>query len=355
MNQIARNDAVTTATLAEKALLQDALRALKETTGTTAHLVRMQPKAARDIVADAVVEVKRGANKIRYFVEIKRTLPAGALGHAVAQLHRFKQPGMLITRYITPPMAERLRELNVPFIDTPGNVYINAPPLFVYVTGRKLPELDEEAQKIKVFRPTWLQVIFALLCLPELLNANYRQIARAANVALGTLGWAMYDLRRLDYLIERGKLERKLVNKRKLLDAWVIAYAQQLRPKLYIGRFRASHPEWWQHVDWKKFNTFLGGEPAAAKLTDYLKPGTATIYATEDVNPFLLKYHLKKDTAGDIELIKTFWHFDYPWNYPQLVPPLLVYADLLATAKDRNIETGKLIYEQYLIRLVGKD
>ena len=138
INHITNNPQAT----ADKELLKGALDALKETTGTIAHLVQMQPKAAKNIVADAVLEVKRGTNKIRYFVEIKRTLPTGALGHVVAQLQRFKKPGMLIARYITPPMAERLRELDVPFIDTAGNAYINAPPLFVYVTGRKLPELN---------------------------------------------------------------------------------------------------------------------------------------------------------------------------------------------------------------------
>jgi hypothetical protein len=344
----------TTGPVAEHAILQDALRALKETTGTTARVVPTHPKLAEGR-ADAVVEIQQGGNRARYIVEIKRALPPAVLGHVVAQLQRFTTPGMLVTRYITPPMAERLRELNVAFLDVAGNAYINAPPFFVYVTGRKLPERDREAKKITLFRPTGLQVVFTLLCLPDLLNANYRQIAKAAGVALGTVGWAMYDLRGLGYLIERGKLKRKLVNKRKLLDAWVTAYAQQLRPKLFVGRFRAPRPDWWQNVDWRHFNAFLGGEAAAAKLTDYLKPERTTIYAAGDVNPFVLKYHLRKDTAGDVELIKAFWHFDDQGNYPDLVPPLLVYADLLATAKDRNIETGKLIYDQYLTRLVGED
>lgn len=62
---------------------------------------------------------------------------------------------------------------------------------------------------------------------------------------------------------------------------------------------------------------------------------------------------LRKDATGDVDIIKAFWHFDYSWDYRELTPPLLVYADLLATANDRNIETGKIIYEQHLARLVG--
>jgi hypothetical protein len=337
----------------ERELLKGALGALEEATGTTAHIVDWEHTLPEG-QADAVLELTKDHNKVRYIAEVKRTLPPGALGHVVAQLHRFTKPGMLITRYITPPMAERLRELNVAFIDTAGNAYINAPKLFVYVTGRKAPEKEANAHRVKAFRPTGLQVIFALLCRPEMIKAPYRDIAKAADVALGTVGWVMYDLKRLNHLVERGKLGRKLINTHALLDAWVTAYAQQLRPKLYVGRFRAPDPGWWRDVDWKKFNALLGGEPAAAKLTNHLKPEIATVYAAGDVNPFLLKHQLKKDPAGDVELIKSFWQFDYPWKYHNLVPPLLVYADLFATAKDRNIETGKMIYEKYLARPVGQ-
>lgn len=337
----------------EKTLLEGALAALEETTGATAHILEWEPKAAH-LKPDAILELAKDNKKALYVVEVKQALQPAALGHVVAQLQRHKKPGLLITRYVTPPMAERLKQLNVAFIDTAGNAYINTPQLFVYVTGRKAPEREEQAHRIKAFRPTGLQVIFALLCRPELIEVPYRDIAKAAHVALGTVGWVMYDLKRMNHLVDRGEHGRKLVNTRALLDAWVTAYGQQLRPKLYVGRFQARDPNWWQHVDWEKLNAYLGGEPAAAKLTHYLKPETTTVYTAGEVNPFLLKHHLIKDPAGNVEILKTFWHFEYQWDHPQFVPPLLIYADLLATAKDRNIETGKLIYEKYLARLIGQ-
>lgn len=354
MQRATEKNTIRAKALPERELLKGALGALEQATGTTAHIVEWEQELG-ERRADALLELIKDRHKVLYIAEVKPTLPAAALGHVVAQLQRFTKPGMLITRYITPPMAERLKQLNVAFIDTAGNAYINTPQLFVYVTGRKAPEKEDNAHRVKAFRPTGLQVIFALLCLPELIKAPYRDIAKAADVALGTVGWVMYDLKRLNYLVERGKLERKLVNTRALLDAWVTAYAQQLRPKLYVGRYRAPQLDRWRNVDWKKFNTFLGGEPAAARLTQYLKPEKITIYAQGDVNDFLIKHRLKKDPDGNIEVLKTFWRFDYPWNYPQLTPPLLVYADLMATADERNIETGKLIYEKHLARLVKQD
>ena len=341
-------------TRAEKDLLKGALGALEEATGTTAHVLGWGQREGEGI-ADAFLEIVRGHNKAQFVVEVKRRLQPAALGAAVAQLQRFKKPPMLVTQYITPPMAERLKKLNVAFADLAGNAYINAPNLFVYVTGKKPPELDGEAKKIRAFRPTGLQVVFALLCLPELVKTPYREIAPAAKVALGTVGWVMYDLRRMGYLVERGKHGRKLLNHQKLLDAWVVAYAHELRPKLFLGRYRAPKPEWWKMANLNEFKVYLGGEPAAAKLTQYLKPEKAILYADPDINKLLVKNRLVKDAKGDVEIYKTFWKFDYPWNFKDMVPPLLIYADLLATAKDRNIETGKLIYERYLTRLVGED
>ena len=338
----------------EKGLILNALRILKETTGTAARIVKMEP-ALPEGRPDALLELGNGPKRVQYVVEIKRTLPTAALGHAVAQVQRFKKPGMLITNYVTPPMAERLKELNIAFIDLAGNAFINTPRFFVYVTGRKPPETERIAKPAKVFRPTGLQVLFALLCQPELIDGPYRDIAKAAGVALGTVGWVMYDLKHLGFLVERGKHGRKLINKQKLLNTWVTAYAQTLRPKLHLGRFRAPDHDWWKKVEWRKTNAYLGGEPAAAKLTGYLKPERTAVYVTGEVNKFLLKNRLTKDATGNVEVRKAFWDFDYRWKYPGLVPPLLIYADLLATADARNIETGKIIYEHYLARLIEQD
>ena len=50
-----------------------------------------------------------------------------------------------------------------------------------------------------------------------------------------------------------------------------------------------------------------------------------------------------------------FWEFEYPWKNRNIVPPILIYADLLATGDTRNIETADIIYEQEIDRFIGKD
>jgi hypothetical protein len=98
----------------------------------------------------------------------------------------------------------------------------------------------------------------------------------------------------------------------------------------------------------------MGGETAAAKLTRYLKPAVQTIYLPKDTKAqaqLMKELRLIKDPAGEVELRAKFWRFESP-EYPDLVPPLLIYADLLATADDRNIETARMIYDEHLAGLI---
>lgn len=337
----------------EREILNAAKLAFEEATGFCITILEVEP--AEKIHPDAVLQIDApDVEPKKFHAEIKGFITKATIGHVVERIRRFGKPGILVTRHVTPPMAEKLKELNIAFIDTAGNAYINEPPFFVYIIGQKRKEIPAAETIVRAFRPTGLKVVFALLCLPELVKAPYRDIARAANVALGTVGWVMYDLRKLNFLVDRGKHGRKLINTDKLLDTWIHAYARELRPKLYIGHYDATREEWWEKINMGKNQFFLGGEPAAACLTDYLKPETITIYGHEEINKFLITNHLKKDPQGKIEIFQKFWNFDYPWNYKTLVPPLLIYADLIATADDRNIETARIIYDQYIDRLIEK-
>jgi hypothetical protein len=340
-------------TTKKREILNAAKLTFEETTGFCIKILEAEP--AGKIQPEAVLQIDAPEVKPKkFYAEVKGFITTATLGHTAEQIRRFKKPVILVTGYVTPPMAARLKELNLAFIDTAGNAYINDPPLFVYIIGRKKKDVPEAGRIARAFRTTGLKIVFALLCLPELVKAPYRDIAKAANVALGTVGWVMYDLKQLNFLVDRGKHGRKLINVEKLLDTWIHAYVRELRPKLYIGRYDATREEWWEKTDWRETGAFLGGEPAAARLTDYLKPETITVYGPEEINKFLLKNHLKKDLQGKVEIFKTFWRFDYPWNYKEFAPPLLIYADLIATADDRNIETARIIYDQYIDRLIEK-
>ena len=88
-------------------------------------------------------------------------------------------------------------------------------------------------------------------------------------------------------------------------------------------------------------------------MTEYIKPQIITIYAERPITKFLLKNKLTKDENGDIEILEIFWQFGQKHLYNNLVPPLLIYTDLMATGDTRNIETARIIYEKELPRFIG--
>jgi len=304
---------------------------------------------------DAVIRIKW--QDLEYFFEagIKNVITRATLGGAVRHLDLFQKKGILIARYITPQIADELKKMDIPFIDAAGNAYINEPPLFIFLKGNKLPQDYPVGPTTRAFRPAGLQVVFVLLCNPGLEGAPFREIAKKAKVALGTVGWVIYDLKRLGYIIEMKLKERKLIRNEDLLNRWVTAYPEQLRPKKMIGLYRTDNWDWWKNADIKKFNAFWGGEVAAALLTKYLKPQKITIYTKQPMGRFLLKNKIKKDPNGDIEILRVFWDFEENCLNNEVVHPLLIYADLLATGDARNIETARIIYERELNRYIRED
>lgn len=201
----------------EAAILREALEAFEAVTAMPAAAVKEHVRLPEG-VADAVLRLPDGKTLI---VEVKRTLTPATLGQAAAQLARFKKPGVLVTPYVTPPMAERLKALDVPFMDTAGNAYIRLPNLLIFVTGRKPQAPTPREKRLRALRPTGLKVLFALLCRPDLIDAPYRDIARAAGVALGTVGWVVDDLRRLGHIRETKTRGRVLEDREGLIAKWV--------------------------------------------------------------------------------------------------------------------------------------
>ncbi len=337
--------AIHPASSAEHVLLDSAIKAFHGLALGLGIKTDIHPSAT----GDATIDLRFGSKTVTYLAECKRHVNSTNVGSIAHRLANADRP-LLVADYIAPPVANRLRQLNIQFIDTAGNAYIHAPPILIWVTGQKPEKPLVDSRVARAFQPGGLKLIFALLCKPELVDAPYRDIAAAAGVALGTVGWVMRDLKDEKYLLELGAHGRKLINRRKLLEQWVEGYAKQLRPKLLIGRFRSLSQDSRLAADLPVSGALWGGETAGAKLTGYLKPAITTIYLQKNSGAgieLLKKLRLAKDAEGDVELREMFWHFDSS-ETQDLVPPLLVYADLLATADDRNLETARIIHDKHL-------
>ena len=196
------------------------------------------PVDAPPHLADAWLRVGNGGVLVNYAVEAKSRLTPATHGAATMQLQHAAattgHPVLLVTEYLTPPMAKKLREQKQQFADAAGNVYLEGPGLLVYITGRK-PQADQVMPNAgKAHAMTGLKVTFALLCDPLLADAPQRAIAVTAGVALGAVPAVLADLQQNGDLLVFGKRRRLNATKR-LLDEWALAYARR-QPMVRGGR-----------------------------------------------------------------------------------------------------------------------
>jgi hypothetical protein len=81
-----------------------------------------------------------------------------------------------------------------------------------------------------------------------------------------------------------------------------------------------------------------------------------TLYVMEErATQFKITNRLRKDPDGDIEILKTFWDVQSELNQADIVNPILVYADLIASGDPRNIETAQILYERELAEHFRED
>ncbi|MEC4681725.1 MAG: type IV toxin-antitoxin system AbiEi family antitoxin, partial [Nitrospirota bacterium] len=233
--------------LQEAELLEHAIGAFRAATGLRIEVEQQNAQLDdHGHKVDAVVRLRTREIDEEFIVALKLRLTNAILGGVAQRLTGFPQQGMLVTNYVNPRMADRLKQMDLPFIDTVGNAYLNIPPVFIFIKGNRPLEKLAREPMTRAFQPAGLRVVFAFLCHPALVTAPYRDIARAADVALGTVAWVVTNLKELGYLVDMGKRGRRLANRKKLLDRWVTAYPEQLRPKLLIGRFGTTKTDWWK-------------------------------------------------------------------------------------------------------------
>jgi hypothetical protein len=337
----------------ERKLLEQALKTLNDNVFTTKQnrivlLKSKNQKCRADLIAEVIID----STRLKYCVELKKTITKADKSLLSMQSRDLKFPTMLITKYVNPEMAEELKQAGIEFADTAGNVFFNQPPVLIFIKGNKLKNPKKVSVK-RAFKKVGLKIIYALLVTPGLENATYREIAKVAGVSLGSVDLIMSELKEMGYLRRRGDKSCYFAQKDDLVKRWVQAYPEQLRPKLNSGIFRGS--EGW----WKKSQIshgLWGGEIAAQKMTDYLNPEVITIYCNpKNLDRILLENRLRKDPDGNVEILEEFWNIEHSKIKSNLVHPLLVYADLIASGDPRNVEVAEKIYEQYVTKFIRED
>jgi hypothetical protein len=329
----------------ETEIVEKALAALLRTVGLQGRTTEAGPHRAP--CGDVLIEIKTPNRAYPFVAEVKNVRHFAAISlvkDKLACAKRGVQP-LLVAPYITRALAEHCRTLHLPFLDTAGNAYLEAPGLTVYVTGEPRPADVQDNIRYRAFTPAGMKIVFVLLCRPALAEATYRDLARAAGVALGAVGPVVGDLQARGFLVQRPN--KTLTNTPKLTEEWVTRFPDTLRPKLLRRRYEADM-ERLLDLDLRVHHGYWGGEVGGQRLTGYLKPERFTLYLKREEKALLTQARMRLDLNGNTEVLQAFWNLPADQKYADVVPPLLAYADLMATADGRNLETARLIYEQFL-------
>ena len=329
----------------ETEILARAIENLQKTAG------RVRVKYAQNRLADKGIDGQMnlliGNKKADVHVIVKREIKPYHIPELV-QTGRRHRPLLVVAERLYPAQREALRAENIGYLDTAGNIFLDLDDIYLWVEGNKETGLEKTPITNRAFTKAGLKVVFYFLIHEDLLNLPYRTVAGTANVAIGGIKPIIDGLDEAGFILRVNKTRKVLQNKKGLLERWMAAYEQTLRPALFKGTYAILNTE---IANWNKLpkvdeDYVWGGEPAAEKLTRYLNPGTLTLY-TNNTQPFFATWRLLPKKEGPIKVYRKFWT-DTKWDEQQLAPPLLVYVDLMLTDEPRCIETAEIIYKEYL-------
>jgi len=330
----------------EGEIAQIALENLKEKAGIVG---KWKSKGPKDL--DGEITLKIDDHELIMNVEIKNELRGHQLDGIYGQADRYG-PLIVIARHILPSVKEELRKKNIAYLEGNGSIFLKNDKSYIWLNF-VTPFTHAGMGGNRAFTKTGLKVVFQFLVDESLINMPYREIARITDVALGNVNYIMTGLKELGFLVQLNCSNVKLTNKRALLEKWMSAYQERLKPSLKIDSFRFLNEETfrnWKGLPITQGKTWWGGEPAGDILTHYLNPHELTLYTTETRNDIMRNYRLVPDERGNVKVYHAFWVTGQEENVEErwLVPELLVYTDLINTGESRCIEVANKIFEMKL-------
>jgi hypothetical protein len=332
----------------ERLLQEAAAQAFARSTGMRAVPIDRETRGTQ-AGADGEMQFDLGGGRrFTMPVEVKANIDRFATTAALKDVQEKRgEPMLLVTDQLSPKMAESLREHQISFLDTAGNVFLDRPEALLYVVGRRLTDARTVLRR-RTSSPKQLQVLYALMTTPELVSASYRTIAAKAGVALSTVNMAIDDLLERGLLVAGPEGERSFGDWDRVVEEWGAQYPARLRVKLPAKRYTTDNKSWWQTADLSKYNAAFSGEVAAAKLTHHLRPVRVMLYAPSVMpKELILAERLRADPRGEIEIVQAFWHIRRD-EHAGVATPALVYADLLDTGESRNLDMARAIRKDYL-------
>lgn len=292
----------------------------------------------------AIVRVSRRGHGGTYWMA---WLPHATLSE-VARLDQDDRlhPLLVLGPHISSRTAVALRDAHIDYVDYAGNAHLEFGSVLINIQGRRRPPAVPSVRTAdaNLFSAKRMQVIFALLAWPDIATTPVRSIANAAGTSVGITQSTLDLMREADYLIERS-----LQNRDELLDLWTAAFRGSLLPKIVRASYAGTTGTWSPPPGY-----LVSGESAVELIR---QPQTLTIYVENFDIVDAVNSGWRKSDKPNIQIRQKFWE-EPLWAVPQnqqgtfiasAVPPLLVYADLIASKEPRQLEIAATLRREQLV------
>lgn len=306
---------------------------------------------------DGHLKIRTSSDTFSLIVEVKKSyLLDASVNELQSRADRLpaSQRVVLLARHVPRPIAERLISSHISFADLAGNVHLELGDRYNWTAiGR--PEMKPFSVR-RAATPAQIQLLFQFATNPDSVNWPVRRLEKAAGIGKSKAAQARKQLIAEGLLVREGK-KYKPGPAALLSERLVAGYAQVLRPKLLLGRFR--YPEKRQ----EDFLRRLFGEAQSMPLRYALTGGVAAdalqhFYRGPEIPLFIGPWNrsvperlrLLPDREGPVMALRAFGDVVF-WRETgghMIAPPWLIYAELLASGDPRAHEAAAELRQAFL-------
>ncbi|ALU27483.1 replication/maintenance protein RepL [Myroides odoratimimus] len=206
--------------------IYDAITALQETSKLVIEIYSNRGEY------DGIVDIE-GEQFYMFAKKDARLIHANLIVNEIVNHQSFKKEKnyIVIADYIANESKEVFKNNNVNYLDTSGNAYIYTKKLRIYIDGRKKSKNETNSSGSKIFQDAGIKLLYVLLSNKDAINYSLRELSANAAIALGSVSNIMKELQEENFIIKSSK-GRHLKNREVLLQKWVAAYNEVLKPKI---------------------------------------------------------------------------------------------------------------------------
>jgi hypothetical protein len=256
---------------------------------------------------------------------------------------------VIIAERIGAEVGRVIRNAGASYIDARGNLDLILGPGYVArVEGRSADVSQARGRSLGL---AGYRVLFTVLAQPTIIWPSIRALADAAGVSRQPAHDALQRLTE-DACVARTSVGYHLLPERydRVLDSWLGGYAGVVRPKILLATLRrpGTAPseiegalEGWDR-EWR-----FGGTAACFRLTGHYRGPTTTVHLRAPVAGLARELGARPDSAGNLVVLGIPSEAAMDAPRPDVVHPLLIYSELMASADERARESARDLLEMF--------